>query len=170
VQGIDAFGNVSPPVKRTVRYFVPSRMTLQVVGPGQVTGLTNGQVLTVGEVYTVTAQAAGGAFFGGWSGGAASAKPTLTFRMQTNLTLTATFKPNPFPQGRGRYEGLFVATNRPAPESSGTLDISIKASGAHAGGMTYQGSRFIFHGAFDRTGQELLQGVVLAKAWFWDKA
>jgi cyclophilin family peptidyl-prolyl cis-trans isomerase len=164
VQGIDAFGNVSPPVKRTFRYFVPSRITLQVVGPGQVTGLTNGQVLTVGEVYTVTAQAAGGAFFGGWSGGAASAKPTLTFRMQTNLTLTATFKPNPFPQGRGRYEGLFVATNRPAPESSGTLDISIKASGAHAGGMTYQGSRFIFHGAFDRTGQELLQGVVLGQS------
>lgn len=163
VQSVDEFGNLSPLVKRTFRLAVPSSITLHVMGHGQVTGVTNGQVLTVGDTYTVTASPARGAFFAGWSGGVVSTNAVLTFRMQSSLSLTSTFKVNPFPSGRGRYEGLFVATNRPAPESSGTFNLTARSGGGYRGGMNYQGSSYIFHGAFNRFGQEILQGTVLGQ-------
>jgi cyclophilin family peptidyl-prolyl cis-trans isomerase len=163
-QSVDRFGNVSAPVSQTIIYTLPARVTVQVIGNGHVLGVADGDILTVGDLYTVEAKPGPGAFFSGWSGTFSSSSPRLTFRMQTNVTLIATFKSNPFPLGNGVYKGLFIATNRPAQDSAGTFTLVVSRRGAHSGGMVYRSSDYVFHGFFDSRGQEVLQGTVLGQS------
>jgi hypothetical protein len=164
VQSVDRSGNVSLLEKRTILHVPSSPVALFVNGNGRITGITNGQVLNVGDIYTAEAKPNPGAFFQGWSGAVASTNARLTFRMQTNTTLIATFKSAPFPQGSGTYRGLFVATNRPAQDSVGTFRIAIAPNRRHAGGITYRASNFVFHGLFNAAGEEQLQGTVLGQS------
>ncbi|HTD67524.1 MAG TPA: Ig-like domain-containing protein, partial [Candidatus Limnocylindria bacterium] len=67
------------------------RLTLAVQGNGSVAGAANGQLLEIGQSYTITAIPGDGSVFANWSGGAASALPALTFVMRSNLVLIAHF-------------------------------------------------------------------------------
>ncbi|HTD67231.1 MAG TPA: peptidylprolyl isomerase, partial [Candidatus Limnocylindria bacterium] len=163
VQSVDRFGNVSPLVEHRLVQLSLLPLTLETKGNGSLTGLTNGQPLEVGQVYTVKATPGKGSFFSGWSGTLSSSSEELTFRMQTNMTLTATFKIFPLPKGQGTYTGLFIATNQPSQDSSGVFTTHIKGSRRHRGNIWYRGGKYVFDGGLDKTGQLGLQGTMLGQ-------
>lgn len=66
-------------------------VTVQVVGGGTVSPNYNGQTLTTGKQYSLTAKAKGGFAFTGWSGSLSSSSAKLTFVLSSDLALTATF-------------------------------------------------------------------------------
>lgn len=163
VQSVDRSGNLSPLIERQIVQLTTARLTLDLKGNGQVMGLTNGQELEVGRVYGLTAKPARGSYFSGWSGTVSSSSQDLTFRMQTNMTLTATFKVLPLPKGQGTYRGLFIATNQPSQDSSGLFSTTIKGNRRYNGRIMYRGGDYKFAGGVDRTGQMSLQGVMLGQ-------
>src|SRR5262249_23099719 len=76
-------------------------LVVQINGTGTVMPNYNGQSLTLGKSYTMTAKAGPGFVFSSWSGGASSTTPALTFVMQDGLVLQANFVANPFAQAAG---------------------------------------------------------------------
>lgn len=66
-------------------------VTVQIVGGGTVSPNYNGQALTAGLQYTMTAKPKGGFAFTGWSGSLVSSQPKLTFVLSSDLALTASF-------------------------------------------------------------------------------
>ena len=90
-QATDIYGNQSAFVTTTVIYVVPSPFTLLVSGPGSVATNWTGNLLEIGRNYTMTATPSNGFKFVGWSGGVSSTNPALTFMMQSNLVIQATF-------------------------------------------------------------------------------
>jgi hypothetical protein len=75
-----------------------SPITISIVGNGTVTPNLNGQLLDVGHSYTIRALPANGHAFSNWSGGISASTAQITFVMQSNLTLVATFYDNTRPQ------------------------------------------------------------------------
>ena len=75
-----------------------SPITISIVGNGTVTPNLNGQLLDVGRSYTISALPANGHAFSNWSGGISAITAQITFVMQSNLTLVATFYDNTRPQ------------------------------------------------------------------------
>jgi uncharacterized repeat protein (TIGR02543 family) len=67
-------------------------LALNIGNGGQVNPNYQGQVLTPGQTYSMTARPAKGFRFEGWSGSQTKTKPKLTFVMQPNLSFTARFK------------------------------------------------------------------------------
>src|SRR4051812_7556472 len=67
-------------------------ISISIVGKGLVKSATNGQSLTIDKAYTLTAVPAAGFVFRGWSGSTNSPKASLSFRMQADFVLTATFE------------------------------------------------------------------------------
>ena len=163
VQSVDRFGNLSPLAERRFIQLTGAKLTLEVKGDGFVTGFTNGQELEVGAVYTINATAGRKSFFSGWSGAVSSSGDELTFRMTTNMNLTATFKLFPLPKGRGRYKGMFIATNQPSQDSSGLFATVISGSRRHSGRILYRNGDYVFKGGIDKTGQMGLQGTLLGQ-------
>jgi hypothetical protein len=90
-QSIDVYSNMSSPDTTHVFYFVPSPFTLLVSGPGSVATNWTGNLLEIGKNYTMTATPSNSFKFVGWSGGVSSTNPALTFMMQSNLVIQATF-------------------------------------------------------------------------------
>ncbi len=66
-------------------------LTVQIVGTGTVSPNYNGQLLNVGQKYSLTAKAKSDFTFTGWTGSQTSSKPKLSFVMADGLTFTATF-------------------------------------------------------------------------------
>jgi hypothetical protein len=75
-----------------------SPLTISIVGSGTVTPNLHGQLLDVGRSYTITAVPMNGHAFSNWSGGISASTAQITFVMQSNLTLVATFYDNTRPQ------------------------------------------------------------------------
>lgn len=73
----------------------PSMYTLTVNSSpsagGSITKSPNSSTYSAGTVVTLTAQAASGYVFSGWSGAASGTSATATVTMNSNLTVTATF-------------------------------------------------------------------------------
>jgi uncharacterized repeat protein (TIGR02543 family) len=91
VKAIDVSSNVSTIVSRVFNYFLSVPLTLTKVGEGAVSGATNGQLLHVGYPYKLTATAASGFKFVGWTGDYTTNTATLSFIVTTNVSLTANF-------------------------------------------------------------------------------
>jgi uncharacterized repeat protein (TIGR03803 family) len=104
VQAEDVSGGISPIVSKTFFYKVPAGFTLLKAGTGNgtFTGTasvggdappTNGAMLNIGESYTITAKPNPFSTFSKWvsSTGASSSDPALSFIMQPDFALTATF-------------------------------------------------------------------------------
>jgi hypothetical protein len=74
-------------------------LQLRIVGPGTVSGPTNGEPLIVGSFLQLTAIPDPNQFFFTWSNssGRVSLAPTQTFTNSTNLSVTATFVTNSLP-------------------------------------------------------------------------
>src|SRR5207245_1820727 len=89
---VDTSSNTSALRSVSFVYVVSEPVSVQIDGLGQVTPNYDGQLLELGQTYTMTAKPARGFAFTGWSGSVSNAKPKLTFVMASNLAFTATFK------------------------------------------------------------------------------
>jgi hypothetical protein len=94
-------------------------LTLRANGLGIIKPNLDGKSLSVGATYELKATPGPGQVFAGWSGGANSGNPALTFQMERGLILQANFRPNPLDPHKGSYNGLFHE-----PEEAGGVDFS----------------------------------------------
>lgn len=144
VKSIDAAGNESAVVSRTIIYAAMRNLTLNVTGPSGSGALASPYTgpypkvvkQQIGKVYTITATAsttpAPGFVFDKWtiSGGLVAADinvtpgalelPQLNYTFQEGLVLTAEFIPNSFAQVAGTYNGL-VSSSATEPPTGGTV-------------------------------------------------
>ncbi|MEI7732520.1 MAG: hypothetical protein WCO56_23315 [Verrucomicrobiota bacterium] len=118
-------------------YAVTSPLTLITNGLGSITriGFTS-NLLEVGRSYSVQAVPGKDYVFNGWTGGYATNAAKLTFVMQSNLTLTANFVPNPFTPLKGDYAGLFAPTNHSVVTNSGYFSLTLTDKGTFTGKLT----------------------------------
>ena len=66
-------------------------VTVLLHGGGTVTPNLNGQLLQIGQTYSMTAKAGTGCAFINWTGSLTDTNATISFLMETNLTFTANF-------------------------------------------------------------------------------
>ncbi|HTY87137.1 MAG TPA: immunoglobulin domain-containing protein [Candidatus Acidoferrum sp.] len=150
-------GSVTSQVARlTVTNATVWTLTVQIVGNGTVSPNYNGQALTIGNTYTMTASAAGGNVFSKWSGGIYSTAPSLTFVMQKALVLQANFAPSPFVDLAGTYHGLFYNSNSLFSPGSGCITIHLATSSSFTGSLQIGKSKWNFAGQFDANGNALV--------------
>jgi len=90
VQCGDYWGNIAN-TSVTFVYEPGSDITLDIANGGQVTPNYQGQSLDPGKTYSMTAHAAKGFRFDGWSGSVTNRRPKLTFVMQPDLFFSADF-------------------------------------------------------------------------------
>jgi uncharacterized repeat protein (TIGR02543 family) len=91
VEAYDTATNLSKVAACLLNYVIPTPLSLKIVGDGTVAGAANGKLLDVGYPYTLTATAAPGFLFTGWTGDIRTNTATLRFTMTANLSLTANF-------------------------------------------------------------------------------
>jgi hypothetical protein len=154
---LDAQGNHSLTSSVSFFYVVPVQITLATNGIGTITRSFAGNMLEIGRPYTVTAVPGAGQVFSNWVGTVTSSSAALTFLMQTNMSLTANFIPNPFIAVKGTYNGLFTDPNR-GQDSSGYATLATTASGAYSGYLLRAGQTNAFTGQFavDGTASKLV--------------
>jgi hypothetical protein len=166
VTGEDGAGDTSASVSRTFFYKVPAQLEILQAGTGRGTlkgtasipgdvAPTNGARLNLGERYTITATPGKSSLFSNWvSAEGVTVDPVLSFIMQSNLVLTATFDSNFFPAAAGTYNGLFYPANAVAVETSGMLNnFVLRNTGACSGSLLQAGQRYPFTANFDASGK-----------------
>jgi len=151
ISSVDVAGNRSPVVLRTFTYVFKAPLSVRLDGAGTIKPDLNGELLEVGKVYTVRAVPGAGQAFAGWTG-LFDSSSTLSFTMQTNLTLTANFVPSPFPAVKGGYAGLFANASGVTPDNSGSFTLAVSASGFFTGKLLVGGNRHPFRGQLDLNG------------------
>jgi hypothetical protein len=151
-RAVDAAGNLSLPVARTIVVPNTNRLTVAIVGQGTVSPNLTNAPLVVGRVYKLTATARPGFVFAGWSGGLASFSNVLSFRMTPDLALQANFVASPFRAQKGAYNGLFFQTNEIRHENSGFITASVTDLGAFSGRLMLGGKTLPFSGRFTPNG------------------
>jgi hypothetical protein len=131
-------------------------LTVNPAKSGTVTPNLNGQTLTVGHSYTVTAVPGKGQAFANWSGIVQSSDASLTFVMPaiSDATLTANFMPSPFASNgvAGSYAGLFWDTNYLANASSGGFSATLSENGVVDGQVKIAGATTSFAGLLGANG------------------
>ena len=150
VEAIDLNQN-STTVSRVVNYIPVSPLVLTISGTGTVSPVLTNTLLDVGTNYTLTAKAGSGQVFSNWSGSVTSTTPTLTFTMQNNMMLEATFVPTPFPPLTGVYQGIF--TEFPTEHTnSGFFSGTVASSGAFTAKVILAGKSYSTSGQFSAGG------------------
>lgn len=91
VYSVNALNEPSPTNTLLVKYLAGDIPDVTVSGLGSVSPNLNNSLLPFGSNYTLTATAASGFNFAGWSGSFATNKSVLSFTMTSNVSLTATF-------------------------------------------------------------------------------
>ena len=94
---IDNSGNLTPTNQVKFVYVPIAMLTLETNGIGTISPNYRGVSLLVGNSYKMTATAAKGFSFAGWTGSSATNGATLKFVMASNLTFTANFLDNTEP-------------------------------------------------------------------------
>jgi hypothetical protein len=146
VKSVNAAGNESLLVTRSYFLNVYSKITLATNGTGRITGVTNQQNLLIGRNYAVTGTPGPGQLLSNWTGGVISSNNPLVFMMQTNLSLTANFVPNPFLTHYGIHQGLYYETNEINHARSGFFSITVNTLGGYSGAFYLQGTNRAFTG------------------------
>jgi sugar lactone lactonase YvrE len=87
----DFAGNVSATNQFDLTYVRSDRLKVAVKGGGTLKPNLNGVFLQIGQTYSITVKAASGSTFSNWTAnlGAGTNSQTITFIMQSNLSLTA---------------------------------------------------------------------------------
>lgn len=163
VESIDWDGNFSPGGSVNFFYQRTMPLQLQITGQGTVAGLTNGQVLSAGATYTVTATPLSGSIFEGWSGSITSSTPNLTFQVPasaTNFTLAAKFILDPLPTLTGTYNGLFQTLGSPDFDGAAFMSLTLQSDGNFSGSILYHGVTYYYTGKFDSTGNATIGGLM----------
>jgi hypothetical protein len=76
----------------------------------------------------------------------------LTFTMEENFGLVATFIANPFIPARGIYNGLFYELGGVQHHSSGFFSLKLTDRGAYTATIVSAGKRYVARGNFDLSG------------------
>jgi uncharacterized protein (DUF2147 family) len=118
-------------------------------GRGTVKPALDGELLAVGQRYTITAVPAPDELFVRWSGGVTSAQPTVSFIMVSNLVLEVTFTNNPYIAMKGSYNGLFHEAAEVRQGSSGNFKVTPTDRGAYTGTLKLGSKKFSVSGALD---------------------
>ena len=155
---INAAANCSGPITPPSQ---PRAITVVINGNGTVSGVANGQLLNLGQTYTATASPASGSSFVNWSGGVSATTPTVSFTMQSNFVLIATFVfngtngSNVFVPVAGVFNGLYYDTNEVQNSSSGCFTLTMTTSGSYRATVKNKGKSYAVHGTFDGNGYAL---------------
>lgn len=158
-RAVDADGNASPVVSRSLTLLVPTQITVNAGTGGSLTkGYEGITTRTIGTTYKITATPKTGMIFKEWllNNVSFSRNATLTFVAQPGMIFTPVFIPNPFPALAGTYVGLFGDgdTSDPSfPSHNGMLWLTTGAQGQYSGYMFIAGARRAFSGTFDGFGQ-----------------
>jgi hypothetical protein len=88
---VDWVGNISVTNSKNIIYVVTALATVHTNGNGTILPNYNGQLLEIGQNYSMTATAAAGFAFVNWTGSITTNNATLIFTMASNLTFTANF-------------------------------------------------------------------------------
>jgi uncharacterized repeat protein (TIGR01451 family) len=137
----------------------PRALTLIIVGSGTVGGPTNGQILNIGQNYTVTASPAAGTTFVNWSGGKSGTSRALSFTMQSNFVLIATFTSSPsntvkaFSPVAGTFNGLFFEDSEVKNGNSGYFTFNLTGKGAYTGTLLSEGRKYSVSGKVGADGR-----------------
>lgn len=164
---VDAAGNSS--MTNTLRFFqvVAAPITLRVdpSNGGSISGLTDQQLLEIGQGYTVNAVRDTNFLFAGWTGSRTSSSPSLSFVMEEGMVLQANFVTNRFLAVRGIYHGLFgptndtgvLATDQVHPTNSGLVTLTVTKLGAVTGKIYLAGTNHDFAGPSDPSGHAAVE-------------
>jgi uncharacterized repeat protein (TIGR02543 family) len=87
----DAVNNYSPTNTVRVFYVLKAPLSVSTNGRGALSVNYNGVLLDIGRSYSITATAAAGFKFAGWTGSTNLTNATLLFTMESNLSYTANF-------------------------------------------------------------------------------
>jgi len=136
----------------TVTNITTAVLTVQIIGNGTVSPNYNGQVLKLGNNYTMTATPGSGYAFSKWTGSIYSTSPSLTFVMQTNFVLQANFVVAPVITLKGNYYGLFFDTNGPSQSGSGYVTLTVSATKTFTGSLQIGSTKWPMKGQFDANG------------------
>lgn len=153
IRAVDAAGNHSSEEKRSFRRIVMIPLSLSMVGEGSVKPDLQREELEVGNTYTVTAEPAEGWLFTGWTGSLTNSSAKLSFVMQTNMSLRAEFKPNPFKVIAGDFHGLVFQTNAVSADYCGHFTLTTSERGAFKVRLILGGVTHNLSGQFDADGQ-----------------
>jgi hypothetical protein len=173
----DNAGLNSTPVVRNIFHVnttTPLTLIINAPGSGNITSVgslallatfgdsTNQALLEIGRNYTVLATPTGNNIFTNWtiledSGITTSSTNRLTFRMSSNLTLTANFLLNPMLVAIGKYNGLFYETNGPGipnikTHSAGLLRLNVGTGRSFSGTILLDGRSHGWSGVFNLSG------------------
>ena len=149
---VDVNGNRSKTNSITAPYLPASRLTIGIVGSGTVSPNLSGELLTLGQSYTVTASPAKGSVFSNWTGDVNYDLPNLTFVMQSNMFLQANFVPSPFKSFAGKYTGLALETNGAPGTNSGQFSASLTSNGTFTAQLRSSTQKLSFAGQFTALG------------------
>ncbi len=117
--------------------------------------------LNIGQEYQITAKPAADCLFGGWTkatptSSTSTNKNSITFVMESDLTLTADFETNIYIAARGTYNGLFMVSNSFAAVTGNTAGmlsgLVVRTNGNYSGKLLFQGAAYSVVGAFDGFG------------------
>ncbi len=158
VRSVDVFGNESVREQRTIFYSVKRPVSLNVEGPGKVTGVVDGQELEVGVNYRLVARPATGKFFLGWSGSLSSKSRTIIFRMVEDGALTARFADTLLGLAKGKYDGLVFPQAGGPRGSLARITLSLSAPGVYYGRLSPLGASYPIRGKFDANGFSFISG------------
>jgi hypothetical protein len=158
VKCIDNLGTESAVTSVKFNVKLSSPITLSTTGQGKITGASNGQIIQLDKICTLTAVPAANQLFSNWSGTLSATNNPLKFSMSKDMTLTANFVANPFLPLAGTFNGLFQVTNHVTHESSGFLSLVLTKSGTYSGKVIGNGGTYSFTGRFaiDQTSQLLV--------------
>jgi uncharacterized delta-60 repeat protein len=133
-QAVDLAGNRSSFLNRTVIRVEHGAFTLQITGEGNVQRPSLANSLEIGQSYSLQAIPKPGNLFSNWLvNGVSHTEPNFRFVMASNLDVTASFVPDPFPERAGKYSGLFYDAVNPAHGNAGTFSIKVSQQGNFAG-------------------------------------
>jgi len=164
IYSVDWRGNVSTPVERVIYRDFSLPIDLRVSGRGKVTGLTTGQVLKVGEIYTIKAKPNYDWVFIGWSVSFGDGNDQfyienpLQFYMAENMVITANFAQPICVGARGAYSGVFSpGTNGPS-RSAGLISFNMAPNGSYSGRLAPLGAGYQIRGRFGFDGRTVISG------------
>ena len=129
-----------------------AQVTVNISGLGSVTPNLNGKLLLVGKPVALRAVPGPGQVLASWGGAIASTASTLGFVLQSNMTITAYFVPNPFLPVQGIYAGVIADTNAANYNTSGAFSFKVTRKGAFTGKLRMLGTAGAFRGQFDIAG------------------
>ena len=136
--------------------YVPcDRLQVSRTGLGTVSPNYSNAFLEIGQTFTMTAKPASGYLFSNWTDNAGSLITNaagLRFQMQSNLSFTANFVPNPFLPVAGTYQGLFHDTNGVAFQSAGFFNATVKTNGVFSAKLSQGTNSYPFTGQFSLAG------------------